>query len=482
MLDTLNRTFKSQLKADVCIAGAGPAGIVLALTLAELGITSVLLEAGAMEPPGVEGRDPYKGEVSGLPYPLSDSRLRYFGGSSNHWGGWCKPLDDIDFQQRSNAPLPSWPISLEDLEPHYRKSLEWCEIHSSDFDTSTSISDSATELDFTKESGFTTRLFRFSPPTRFGPRYRDAIESSNLVQCVTDATLVAMDSDAETVTSVYAASPGGAQVKVIANRFVLAMGGIENARFLLHVADSGHAEFGNQSDLLGCCFMDHFGFHPGYLVTRPGLKHYRHDQDGVVIMPVVTLSQKQQVALDLPSVCMMLTPDAPSEQLPPAYFANPGIMEGNASEGLRYRLQLICEPTAHAASRITLTDNKDAFGINRVRLDWQILDEDYNNVEKVVNLFERAVGRDGLGRVQRTRWFEGDIRRNLSGGMHHMGTTRMSDDPRFGVVDPNCLVFGSKNLFIAGSSVFPRVGYSNPTLTLIALADRLARHIHGSTS
>jgi choline dehydrogenase-like flavoprotein len=482
MLDTLNRSFKKPLKADVCIAGAGPAGIVLALTLAELGVSSILLEAGAMDPPGVEGRDPYEGEVLGLPYPLSASRLRYFGGSTNHWGGWCKPLDPVDFQQRNNAPLPSWPITLEDLDPHYRKSLEWCEIPSTDFDALTSISDPGSHLLFRKETGFTTRLFRFSPPTRFGPRYLDAIESSELVQCITGATLVSMISDADTVTSAHAASPGGHTIEVVADRFVMAMGGIENARFLLHLTATGQADIDKQSDLLGCCFMDHFGFHPGYLAARSGLKHYRYDQDGITVLPVVTLSQQQQVELDLPSVCMTLTPDAPSEQLPPAYFANPGIMESNASESLIYRLQLICEPTAHAASRITLSDNKDAFGIGRVRLDWQILDEDYNNVEQFMQLFERAVGRDGLGRVQRTRRFQGDIRRNLTGGMHHMGTTRMSDDPRFGVVDPHCRVFGSRNLYVAGSSVFPRVGYSNPTLTIVALADRLARHIHGSVS
>lgn len=480
MLDTLNRTFKKSLKADVCIVGAGPAGIVLALTLAELGVTSILLEAGTMEPPGIAGRDPYKGEVSGLPYPLSESRLRYFGGTTNHWGGWCKPLDNIDFQRRISAPLPSWPIARQDLDPHYLKSLVWCEIPSSDFDPVTSIFDPSTELHFTKEAGFTIRLFRFSPPTRFGPRYRDAIESSELIQCVTDATLVAMDSDANTVTTAHAASLGGEKVKVVADRFVLAMGGIENARFMLHLADSGQANFGNQSNLLGRCFMDQFGFHPGFLVARPGLKHYRYDQEGVAVMPVVTLSHQQQVKLDLPSVCMLLTPDSPSEQLPATYFANPGIMQSNTPEGLRYRLQLICEPTAFAASRIALANDKDDFGIRRVRLHWQIMEEDYVKIEQVVHLFERAVGRDGLGRVQRTRRFEGDIRRNLSSGMHHMGTTRMADDPRFGVVDPDCRVFGSSNLYMAGSSVFPRVGYSNPTLTLVALADRLARHFHGS--
>jgi len=448
MLDNLDHSFNGHIKADVCIAGAGPAGIVLALTLAELGVSSILLEAGTLEPPGPEGRDPYKGEVTGLPYPLSGSRLRYFGGTSNVWGGWCKPLDAIDFGQRIGAPLPSWPFALEDLDQHYRKSLGWCEIGNGDFEAGTSVAEPAKQLLFQDEAGFTTRIMRFSPPTRFGSRYLEAIESNELIHCFTHATLTSMKYKANAVS----------------------------------LADTTGTDFGNQSELLGCCFMDHFGFHPGYLAARSGLKHYRHKQEGVDILPLITSSQQMQAQFDLPSVCMIITPDEPSEQLPPPYFANPGVLGSSPVESLRYHLQLICEPTAHAASRITLSGDKDAFGVGRIKLDWRILDEDYEKVEQFMRQFELAVGRNGLGRVQRTRRFKGEIRRKLSGGWHHMGTTRMSDHPKFGVVDSNCRVFGSSNLYISGSSVFPRVGYSNPTLTIIALADRLARHLHQAST
>ena len=139
MLTQLDHSTDNLIKADVCIAGAGPAGIVLALTFAELGLSSVLLEAGPLERPGPKGRDPYRGEVSGLPYPLSGSRMRFFGGTSGAWGGWCKPLDAADFTRRSSAPLPSWPISLTELEPHYPRSLEWCEIANGDFQASSSV-------------------------------------------------------------------------------------------------------------------------------------------------------------------------------------------------------------------------------------------------------------------------------------------------------------------------------------------------------
>ena len=227
--------------------------------------------------------------------------------------------------------------------------------------------------------------------------------------------------------------------------------------------------------------MDHFGFHPGYLAAPAGLKYFRHEYDGSPLMPVITATQDLQQELDLPSICMTTRPDAPSQHLPTAYFENPGILGDKPADAVRYRLGVICEPTAHVASRISLSDDKDAFGMGRVNLDWQILDEDYLKVEQFLRHFELGVGRRGLGRVQRTRRFEGEIRRKLSVGWHHMGTTRMSDHHDFGVVDTNCRVWGSSNLYVASSSVFPRVGYSNPTLTILALADRMARHINGAS-
>jgi hypothetical protein len=260
------------------------------------------------------------------------------------------------------------------------------------------------------------------------------------------------------------------------------MGGIENARFLLHFNKKNGSDLGANSGLLGQCFMDHFGFHPGYLAASSDLKLFRHESEQGDIMPVFTALPELQNELDLPSICVMAKPDAPDEEIPPAYFENPGLLDRVQGMVTRYRLQLLCEPTANTLSRITLSNEKDFYGIERVQLNWHIEEDDYVQAEQFMQFFANAVGRSGVGRVQRTRWFEGEVRTRLSPGMHHMGTTRMSEEPGFGVVNPDCKVFGSENLFVAGSSVFPRVGYSNPTLTLVALADRLAQHLHADNS
>ena len=476
MLRKLDNRLPGTLKADVCIAGGGPAGIVLALALEKYGISSVLLEGGLLDSPGESGKDAYRGEVTGLKYPLAASRLRWFGGSSNHWGGWCKPLDAIDFTRRPAAPLPSWPIDPADLAPYQSRAADWCELASDKFENDAVMSDPGEQLLFDTGPHFRSRMFRFSPPTRFGAVYREAIRESELIDAVFNATLVSMTSDGDAVGRAVAVSPEGERLEIDAQRFVLAMGGIENPRLLLHLARTEGGVFGQPSTYLGACFMDHFGFFPGYLVASEGLKHFRHRQSGNPVSAAITASEEFQLEQDLPSICMFATPDSPSTELPHAYFGNPGLLGAARDPTARYRLQMIVEPTAHMASRIKLSESRDEFGIPRVILDWRVMEQDYVDTERFLHHFVRTVGAGGLGRLQRTRLFEGRYRQQLTGGMHHMGTTRMSGSPEFGVVDANCRLHGCRNLYVAGSSVFPRVGYTNPTQTLIALVDRLADH------
>jgi len=482
MLHKLDNTFQKTLKTDVCIVGSGPAGIVLALALEKHDISSVLLEGGLLDSSGKAGRDAYKGEVVGLKYPLSASRLRWFGGTTNHWGGWCKALDSIDYTHRPTAPLPSWPINAVDLEPFQDRAAEWCELASDNFENDFIMSDPATQLLFDTGPQFQTRMFRFSPPTNFGKVYRSNIQQSELIKGIYNANLVSMSSAGDAVGTAIAVSPEGDRLEVSAETFVLAMGGIENPRLLMHLANSEGGVFQNPSEFLGACFMDHFGFSPGYLTASEGLMHFQHQQAGQPVLPAVTASEDFQRDQDLPSICLMATPDSPVAELPPAYFSNPGILGEAREEKSRYRLQLIVEPTAHTASRIMLGDQKDTFGIPRIVLDWRVMERDYLDTERFLHEFGVAVGTTGLGRLQRTRFFEGKYRQQLTGGMHHMGTTRMSDSPNFGVVDPDCRVNGCRNLYIAGSSIFPRAGYTNPTQTLVALSERLADHLHSGKS
>jgi len=116
----------------------------------------------------------------------------------------------------------------------------------------------------------------------------------------------------------------------------------------------------------------------------------------------------------------------------------------------------------------------------RAKLDWRLTELDKRSMRTFYQLLGREMGRTGTGRVQIRDWLLSDDRTwpsFISGGWHHMGTTRMSADPKQGVVDANCRVHGLANLYIAGAAVYPTAGAVNPTLTLVALSLRLADHL-----
>jgi choline dehydrogenase-like flavoprotein len=119
--------------------------------------------------------------------------------------------------------------------------------------------------------------------------------------------------------------------------------------------------------------------------------------------------------------------------------------------------------------------------MQRIRLDWRLSDQDRHSVARTMELLAAQVGQAGLGRIRIT--FDEEQQEwpaDLAGGWHHMGTTRMSDDPRLGVVDRQCRVHGTTNLFVAGSSVFPTSGSGTPTMLIVALALRLADHMRST--
>jgi choline dehydrogenase-like flavoprotein len=131
-----------------------------------------------------------------------------------------------------------------------------------------------------------------------------------------------------------------------------------------------------------------------------------------------------------------------------------------------------------------LSAEKDALGMPRARLDWQLTELDKRSIRTYYQVLGRELGRTGIGRVQIRDWLLNDDRSwpsFLSGGWHHMGTTRMHNDPRQGVVDANCRVHGLSNLFIGGAAVYATAGAVNPTLTLVALALRLSDHLKATT-
>jgi len=140
----------------------------------------------------------------------------------------------------------------------------------------------------------------------------------------------------------------------------------------------------------------------------------------------------------------------------------------------RFDLHVSMEPTPTPDSRVTLTDERDALGMPRVNLHWAFAPDDFQSIERGIEVLGRELGRAGVARVYRAK--AEDVQPILF-GCHHMGTTRMHVDPSLGVVDAHGEVHGVSGLYVGGSSVFPAAGFSNPTLTIVALALRMAARL-----
>ena len=151
-----------------------------------------------------------------------------------------------------------------------------------------------------------------------------------------------------------------------------------------------------------------------------------------------------------------------------------------------FQLQCRAEQAPNPDSRVTLSATNDAMGVPLADLHWQLTELDQRTVRIFFELVGREFGRTGLGRIQLLDWLiDGDDTTwpaFLSGGFHHMGTTRMHDDPKQGVLDANAQVHGIENLYVTGASAFPTSGAPNPTLTLVALAIRLSDHLKQKVS
>ena len=126
-VDARSLPAEEQLDADLCIVGAGAAGIVLAATLAGVGRRIILVESGDLAPDPAT-QDLYRGLSVGLPYAIVASRLRYFGGTTNHWQGACRPLDVADLAAREWVPRSGWPFPRSVLDPYYARARPLCDL------------------------------------------------------------------------------------------------------------------------------------------------------------------------------------------------------------------------------------------------------------------------------------------------------------------------------------------------------------------
>jgi choline dehydrogenase-like flavoprotein len=512
----------SVIEADICVVGAGAAGITFAREFIGTGIRVAVLESGGLDPDDTT-QSLYEGRNVGLPsIDLDVGRLRYFGGTTNHWAGHCRPLDAIDFARRDWMPMSGWPITRDDLDPFYLRAWPICELpEPENFEfaiLASKLGVSGLPLDKQKLESI---AYGQSPPTRFGEKYRDELAKAQNVVVYLNANLLALESDAEakTVTGASVACIDGPRLKVTARQFVLATGGMENARLLLLSNGSAPAGLGNQYDLVGRFFQDHIRLRPGALVvvTDPeadlSLYDTPQDIDGGQMFAVLTapdeLVERERLnRFRIHLVSPVLSPAHGVGSLKAligslqegefdglmAHLGNiVGDLDGIASDAYRritgaesqnrpayitVEAGVVVEPTPYAESRITLSDERDLLGQNRIDVDWRLAEQDLRSAKRAVELAALEIGRIGLGRAHGDLLEDGSQwPDHMDVSNHHSGTTRMSDDPKNGVVDRDCRVHGMSNLYLAGSSVFPNIGFANPTLTIVALSLRLTDHL-----
>jgi choline dehydrogenase-like flavoprotein len=498
----------SVIEGDICIVGAGMAGIAMALDWINTPYKVILLEGGGFE---VESKmqDLYRGKNIGQRYyPLHSQRLHYFGGTSGHWAGFCSPYDPIDFKKRDWVEHSGWPIQYEDILPHYEQARKMVEIDSSNFSFDYwKKKDPELEPLPLDEKVLWNKLWQFSPPTRFGTLYKDAILKAPNVFLYTYANAVNIETNdsVSTVEQVHVRNFAGKEHTVKAKCFVMACCAIQNARMLLASNQKATNGLGNDHDLVGRYFMDHLEVITSDLfmpVERPIKLYYPWVYSNTKVRAELAVTESKQAQLKILNGTASLMPLEVSSNKPPnidtfsdnaeatvqmwdemnnqrgkADFGKP-----NNYERREFELFTRMEQSPNPDSRILLDKEKDELGVPRANLDWRLSAIDKRGIRLLQEIIGEEVGRSEIGRIRLKEWLRDESNNSdwtpaLGGGWHNMGTTRMSDSPKTGVVDKNCKVFGLTNLYMAGSSCFTTSGAANPSLTLLALTCRLSKHL-----
>ncbi len=521
LIDLRRRPNGSVIDTDVCIVGAGAAGISMALALRGKPFDVCLVEAGGLD--GDRAAQALaRGENVGLPYfRLDECRQNGFGGTTSVWAGACRPLDPADLDARGWVPYSGWPISCSDLDRYYPRAQQVCRLGPYAYSVADWDPECRQRLPLPPEH-VETRIFQIAP-TRFGRVYRHAVlDAPNITTLVHANALEIETSDSGRVaTGVRVATLNGKRGQVRARRVVLAMGGMENARLLLLSRRAMPCGLGNQHDAVGRFFAEHLYVNCGELVLNHPRQHAsfysvshahlggRSARIEAVLCVADGLNRREGMlrsAIHFPprwrtnsafdsdgaQALAHLFREARLRRVPYNWAGRIGRVLSSLDKMVALGHQRLAEPRGprswlaarmfseqapNPASRLVLSDERDPLGRQRVRLDWQLMELDFGTLWRSQEVLSETVRQAGVGEFRGSLDREGEWRRRVTGGRHHMGTTRMSASPSSGVVDRDCRVHGVANLYVAGSSVFPNVGYANPTLTIVALALRLADHL-----
>lgn len=498
--------------SDICIVGAGAAGIVLAVELARQGKSVLLLEGGGAE---IEepSQDPYASELAGLPHRgVHTGRFRAKGGTTTKWGGQILELDAIDFEARPGIEGSGWPFPKSELTRHYERALELEGL----------AGVARQDADVWREIGLAQPQFtdleqyfsRWCPEPNFALLHRQALEEHPGIALWLHANAVEPEIDGEAIRSIRCRTLTGIEATFPANRFIFCLGGIESSRFFLQPAFA--ALPGNRAGLIGRHFQDHIdcnvavvepldskGFHRVFdNVFSRGFKYHpklrlapavQAERGTLNVAATMTFASEADEALaQLKTTAKSLVRGRLHElSTADAGFAVrhlPLLARQAWSYGFRHRaynppdarifLRVHCEQEPTSQSSISLAGTRDSLGLLRTRLDWRISERELTTIREYVQTATRSLA--GMARIlPDTDLLSGNpaFLARCDDSNHHMGGMRMSASESTGVVDPNLRLYGLSNTYVLSSAVFPTSGFSNPTHTLLALAARLGEHL-----
>jgi aryl-alcohol dehydrogenase-like predicted oxidoreductase len=521
---------------DVCVVGAGPLGIALALACRARGLSVLLLESGT------EDATPEKAALSEARIlderrhaAMSVAVRRALGGTSRWWGGRCVPYDDVDFESRPFALDAAWPIGHGEIRPWYQAAAEFFGCGPAHFATEATRYDDA-QFD---------QLERWTPEIDMSVRHAEALRGPHAPELMLDATVVGLilNKDGRAIDGLSVKTASGVQT-IRARRYVLASGGLETLRLLLATQAQHPNLFGPE---LGAAYMGHISGKIADLQLRDPTSVGQHDfflEDGAFARRRFTLARETQLregvlntsfwidnppfhnaahrsgvlsavwlALASPLGGRLLSPGVrlshvgPKPHQPMKHVANilgqpfqtlgtiieilrarygrprkPGFLIRNSAG--RYALHYHAEQAPNLESRVSLSAEQDAYGLPRLEIDLRYSEKDVDSVLRSHELLDQSLRQAGVGELiyreppERRRQSVWD---QATDGFHQVGGARMAADAKSGVVDKDCRLFDLSNVYLASTCVFPSSGQANPTFLGVALALRLAEHLAVTT-
>tara|TARA_Y100000389_G_scaffold174570_1_gene184638 strand:+ start:3423 stop:5060 length:1638 start_codon:yes stop_codon:yes gene_type:complete len=523
-------------EGDLCLIGSGPATLSILHSLKKTNLKIIIIPGGEFNF-NKKNQNFYRGIIDKKSYhePLTENRFREFGGTGNYWGGRCVPLDEIDLQRRKWIKNSGWPIKFREIVKYYKKASKFLDInpynHTTNFNTQKSQK-IIKELDDTYLTS--NKLESWSPILNFRNKFKDTIKREN-IKLLNNSHVLKINTSKQKVIDLDCISLKK-KFKVKCKNYVLGCGGIENPRILLNSKNKFHPRgIGNSNDLVGRFYMAH---HAGIFLNfdpfnrKDVFYNYFKDKNGIYQRNRWWLNTKFQKEKKIGNSIFFLSYTKNSKDMGSQQTLFDALIlfkQINSNKRNIFKFKTIIklikvllnfynikyiikftylrlqrnripsilpdlstkyfgiyhqvEQTPCYDSRLTLSKKRDIFKLPLIKLSLKFNSMDTKTILKSHKYLIKKIKEFKIGSFQKKntkqlllKHYKNQIK-SFNSMAHHMGTTRMGSSKKNGVVDKNCKVFGTANLFIVGSSVFPTGGHANPTFTIIALSLRLGNLI-----